>query len=182
MNHFRIHHPYYPIMIKMAERYNVKDTHLAACLSGYLVDTQQITDNDYSMVIDSSTIRRQKKRCRRENRPSKTNLSAIYFDGKKDKTLQSNGFMKVEEHVTILNEPGSEYVGHTIPESGKTEHVTESIINAISPEELKMVKVVGSDGTSTNTGNNNGIITRLERHLGKKLHWNVRNYFFLYIF
>ena len=160
-------------MIAKAERYGVRDAELAAVINGFLVDIGLITDKDRTMILDRHTIRAQRKRYRRENCPNRTNMSGLYFDGKKDNTIQSDGTKKLEEHITVINEPGSHFITHTIPENASGESVAASIIESLGSEEMANIKVIGSDGTSCNNGTNKGVITRLESYLNRKLHWNV---------
>ena len=56
----------------------------------------------------------------------------IYFDRKIDSTLQSNGKKLDEEHITIINEPGSEYTWHALSLGHKAEDIYNDIVNNIS--------------------------------------------------
>ena len=51
-----------------------------------------ITRINSDRIIDRNAVRRrQRKRYRSENIPEKVNMNSIYFYGKIDSTLQSNG-------------------------------------------------------------------------------------------
>jgi len=59
----------------------------------------------------------------------------LYFDGKKDRTLTitklGNKWYKktvIEEHLSLIREPDSTYIGHVTPLSGSAEDVKDSII------------------------------------------------------
>ena len=56
----------------------------------------------------------------------------------------SGGTNKLEEHITVINEPGSHFITHTIIEND----VAASIIESRGSEELVNIKVIGSDGRS----------------------------------
>ena len=58
-------------------------------------------------------------------------LYAIFFDGRKDKTIvqekKGNSYYRtvvVEEHIVLLSEPGSVYIGHVTPDSGSSADIT----------------------------------------------------------
>ena len=59
----------------------------------------------------------------------------------------------------------------------KAEDKYNAIVNSIG-ENLNCLKVIGADGTNTNTGHKTGIISRLERKIEQKCHWNVFNLVF----
>ena len=73
--------------MKMSERHSIPDIPLAAVISSLVLDLGTITSSN----CDRNAVRRQRKRCRSENIPEKVNMNSIYFDGKIDSTLQSNG-------------------------------------------------------------------------------------------
>ena len=75
----------------MAERYSIPDIPFAAIISSLLLDLGMITSSNRRRIIDRNAVKRQRKRCRSENIPEKVNMNSIYFDGKIDSTLQSNG-------------------------------------------------------------------------------------------
>lgn len=75
--------------------------------------------------------------------------------------------LKVQEHVSLIGEPGSVYIGHVSPKSSKAEDISFSIISHMSEQEVSLdqLSVVGCDGTPTNTGLNNGVIRRIQLHV-----------------
>ena len=74
-------------MIRMAEKYDVSDTQLAACVLGLFVDIDIITAINRQKILDRCAVRRQRQICRRENTPDPIDFSGLYFDGKIDETL-----------------------------------------------------------------------------------------------
>ena len=87
---------------------------IAAIISSLLLDLGTITSSNRDRIIDRNAVRRQRKRCRSENIPEKVNMNSIYFDEKIDSTLQSSRKKLDEEQITIINEPGNEYICHTV--------------------------------------------------------------------
>ena len=65
-----------------------------------MFDIGRISESDRSNIIDQNVVRTQRKLYREENSPNTMSLSGIYFDGKKDKTLQKDGTKKIDEHNT----------------------------------------------------------------------------------
>ena len=112
--------------------------------------------------------------CVEYNKP----ITAVYFDGRKDKTLvMSTGHRKsvIEEHISLLSEPDSEYIGHFSIDSGKANVIVKGILDFL---EMKFdyhfaLVAIGCDGTAVNTGHKNGVIVSLEKHLKKPLQWFV---------
>lgn len=59
---------------------------------------------------------------------------ALYFDGRKDKTfkiIKKDGkcyrTTTVEEHISLIQEPGSIYMGYVIPEVGTAKGIQTAI-------------------------------------------------------
>ncbi|CAH0381343.1 unnamed protein product [Bemisia tabaci] len=133
-----------------------------------------------------STLRRtriaERNRLRTEELKDGRKIRGLYYDGRKDTTLfnekKGDAFhqlRKKEDHYVLLEEPGSEYLGHVSPQSGKAQDIAFSIIdfltkNGVSFEELQ---VLGCDSTNTNTGKHNGVNRKLEEQLRKALQWCV---------
>ena len=149
--------------------------YLAAVINGFMYDIGRISESDRSNIIDRNVVQKQRKLYHENNAPNTTSLSGLYFDGKKDKTLHKDVTKRIEEHVTLVNEPDNQYILHTIPANSTGESVAASIIESLGPDEMATLKVIGCDGTSGNTGIHKGVITRIESHLHRKIHWNVYN-------
>ena len=65
-------------------------------------------------------------------------LYAIFFDGRKDKIIVqekkgSSYYMieVVEEHIVLLSQPGSVYIGYVTPDFGSSEDITQSFIKEL---------------------------------------------------
>ena len=98
-----------------ADGFGLSDRATAAIVSATLVDFGLSEKGP----VDRSKI---KKLQLREN----VIQSGLYFDGRKDKTLQKSGFYSNEEHISIISEPESQYIDHVTPKSGKSEAIVEA--------------------------------------------------------
>ena len=94
-------------------------------------------------------------------------IQSIFFDGKIDETLcrvkkgdKFHTAKKLEEHVTILEEPGSKYLGHIAPKDGTGSCIAEGILSYLEDKNTEL-RAIGCDGTNTNTGRKNGVISIL---------------------
>lgn len=168
----------------VSDRYGVSDRATAAIASSVLHDIGIVTSCDHSKVVDKCKIRREKHNIRADLSSSITEntLQGLYFDGRKDDTIvvemaHSKRFLRVlkEEHYSLIQEPGNIFLGHVTPNSGSSEDIVTSFISYLSSNDISLEElvVIGCDGTAVNTGLRNGIIRRIELHLGKPLQWAV---------
>lgn len=180
-NQMRIH---LPNLAVACDRTGVSDRAAAIIVSAVLQDIGVVAPDNQTQIIDRSKLRRERKRTR-ENLQS-TSLPpeplSIFFDGRKDTTIVQEKRGKhfhrkiiKEEHVVILAEPGSLYMGHLTPKSGSAENIRKCIVTFLKSTNTDLNKLVaiGSDGTVVNTGSKNGVISQLEHFVGRPLHWFV---------
>jgi len=170
-------------LARECDRRGVSDRCAAALATAVLQDVGMIKDNDYSMVIDRSKVRRERIKIRKQLQTSAVKeVSGLYFDGRKDKTrIQVRKGRKYypkivsEEHISLVCEPNSQYLGHTTPESGSSKSIQTSIANFLKINQIQSNNLVaiGCDGTAVNTGPLGGVICLLERQLGRPVHWFV---------
>ena len=110
-------------LVLACERTGVSDRSAAMIFSSVLQDYGIISADSFEDVIDRNKIRRSKNDIRKEvNAFAKNNASEIqslYFDGRKDQTLINEkkgvSYRKkniMEEHITLMSKPGSNYLGH----------------------------------------------------------------------
>jgi hypothetical protein len=136
------------------------------------------------MIIDRSKVRRERKAKRAILREESqiVNFRSLYFDGRKDKTLHNEKrgdtyyrSIIIEEHITVLNEPGSNYVGHTVPVTGRSSDIANSLIELLWKNKIVFdnLAVIGCDGTVVNTGAKRGVIRRVEENIGCPLQWFI---------
>lgn len=111
----------------LSDRYGVSDRTTAA-----INDVGLITDSNVSHVIDKNKIRRGKQTVRAElcSKPDECPLQGLYLDKRKNDTLvihlaHSKRFrgVKKQEHYSLIQEPGSVYIGHVTPTSGSSEEL-----------------------------------------------------------
>lgn len=137
------------------------------------------------LIIDKNKIRRERAKVRAETKAASTNnsvLKCISYDGKKDMTLkkhksqnQGRSYKTNEEHITIVKEPGSKFVGYTTPESGTGLQIQKAIVNFLVSEGYSMnyLVAINCDGTAVNTGYKTGVNACMEKYLQRPLQWNV---------
>lgn len=172
-----------PTVSSLLDRFKVSSAIGAAISSATLVDVGLITKIDMSYVVDKCKIRRARDKHRKilTSMPFEK-FEGLYFDGKKDKTLvlsedRSKRLVIVEEHVSLVKEPGSEYIGHISPNNTKAPTIVESISEFFElkgdSDYMTNLKVMGSDGTVGNTGCKGGVITLIEKKIGAPLQWFI---------
>ena len=90
-----------------------------------------------------------------------TTVEGLYFDGHKDKTRnqiikgdQFHPITETEEHIALIREPDSEYLGHLKTSSGTILHFTRSILDFVDQKKIDTIPLVAieCDDTIVNTG------------------------------
>lgn len=139
-----------------------------------------ITQFDTTAVADKNKIHRARDKLRLQSHSNQivNPVTSVYFDGRKDKTMKIiDGKRRIvtEEHIVILIEPGSQYMGHTSPDSSSASNILHGITKAFNEKSISLndVKVIGCDGTITNTGNRGGLISRFEHYIGSTVQWSI---------
>ena len=176
----------YAALAIACDRTGVSDRSGAIIASAVLEDLGMITETDTSNVVDRSKVRRERKKVRAEyqqgNKVQLEPLKGLYFDGRKDQTLmqefvEGKMYQKtvLEEHVTLIKEPGSTYLGHITPTSSSALSIYQMILQFIENKNIDFHQLVaiGCDGTVVNTGYKTGVVRRLEEAIGKPLHWFI---------
>ena len=104
------------------------------------MDVGLVTEDDKTRIIDRSKLRRERERCRNEIRSEEQQdfglVNAVYLDGRKDATqIVAQGpnekdyrSVQLEEHYTVVGEPGSYYLTHFSPEDGKGRTIAQKLI------------------------------------------------------
>lgn len=151
-----------PTLAKVCDRYGLSDRSAAAVATAVLHDLGIVTIANTENVIDRSKLRRAREQSRKGfTQNSSETLKAIYFDGRKDKTFvieniegKSHRRTILEEHISLVQEPGSIFLGHTVPLSGSALSICQSIVNFLESNKynLEELVAVGCDGTVVNTG------------------------------
>lgn len=137
------------------------------------------------LIIDKSKIQRERRKFEIQAATAakmNTLLKGISFDGKKEMSLKKvtvqnkpRNVKVTEEHVTIVKEPESKFIGYVTPEAGTGEGIQKAIVDFLNKERycLDHLLAINCDGTVTNTGYKNGVIPFLERYLRRPLQWLV---------
>ena len=81
----------------------------------------------------------------------------------------------IEEHITVLAEPGSRYLGHFSPTSGNAKDIADGLFAFCEEKQIDVTRIdsIGCDGTNVNVGWKSGILRRLEEKLKRPLHWII---------
>lgn len=169
-------------LARECDRASVSDRAAAKIATAVLTDFKLISPNNTSNVIDRSKIRREREKFRDSLQEGKRLvLKSVYFDGRKDRTLKMEKIdgrvhkrSVVEEHLVLIEEPLSKYIGHVVPDSSTAKKCAECILHYLVDKfDLSELMALGCDGTPTNTGAKGGIIRIIESRLGRSLHWFV---------
>ncbi|KAF8792591.1 Ammonium transporter Rh type B like protein [Argiope bruennichi] len=148
----------------------ISDIAAAAIASAALQHLGIITEEDKTYVINRMKIRSARSTNRRvlikDNRYTQiTENRGLFFDGRKD--------------ITIVQEKRG---SHVTPKSGNGKDIAYSILKFLKDREhnkqLLNFTAVGCDGTIVNTGYINGVISLMEKEIGRPLKWLI--YFFHY--
>ena len=173
------------VLAEACDRTRVSDRAASFIGSSVLEDVGSIQKEDFNSVIDRNKIRRARKRVRSEHQQNDKItllLKGIYFDGRKDKTMAQEEIDNVkhkrtglEEHVVLVQEPESHYVGHFTPASGSAAAVTSGIFNFLETNSISTddIVAVGCDGTAVNTGRKGGVIHMVEMRLQRPVQWII---------
>lgn len=134
--------------------------------------------------MDPNKVRRNRNTERQNScqtqRQNRTPLIGLFFDGRRDSTKEYVGGKIVsrnEEHISILQMPGSIFIGHVTIDAERTNslNTSEELFEYLRKESISSrdMLVAGCDGCVANTGWIGGIIFHLERKLNRPLQWNI---------
>ena len=133
-------------------------------------------EEENANAIDKNKVAREKQNSRKQYMDSNENANVIslYFDGRKNRTLlmeesetkRIRREVIIEEHVTVLAEPESRYLGHFAPSSGTARNITNSLIEFCQEKliDINKIQSIECDGTNTNVGWKTGVIRRRDEN------------------
>ena len=135
-------------------------------------------------IIDRNKVSRERKKSRVQSIGSTDygNVTSLYFDGRKDRALVMERSAErrarkeiIEEHITVLAEPESRYLGHFSPTSGNAKDIADGFFAFCEEKQIDVTRIdsVGCDGNNVNVGWKSGILRRLEEKLKRPLHWII---------
>ena len=172
-----------PALAMACDRTGISDRSAATIASAILQDVGIISVDTKKNVIDRMKVRREREKKRIDLQKVKNKkLLGLYFDGRKDKTMVNHKegtkyYRQIitEEHISLIQEPESKYIGHATPTNGSALQIKNSIINFLETNNIVTSNIVaiGCDGTVVNTGFRTGVIRQIEEHLKKPLQWFI---------
>lgn len=167
----------------------IKDLRLsiaAKAIKDYSPDiAEKLTKYFDDLIIDKNKVQRERSKFRIEAEEAAKYhglLKCISFDGKKEETLKkiiasnrARNIKVLEEHITIVKEPDSKFIGYATPTVGTGVGIQNAIVNFLNDKNYNMdhLVAISCDGTVTNTGYKNGVIAFMERYLQRPLQWFV---------
>lgn len=85
------------------------------------------------------------------------------------------GKTETEEHIVLIRELNSYFIGHVSPAFGSTNDICCSIIDFLQLNKIKTdgIPAIGCDGTAVNTKNKEGVMRLLELKLEKPMQWVI---------
>ncbi|CAG4974445.1 unnamed protein product [Parnassius apollo] len=172
----------FPVVAMTLDRYGILDRACAAIVSATLQDIGLVTESDTSSFIDRSKIRRAHAQTRSSWAAVNVldgddSLVCISFDGRKDKTMLYEDNRRktvVEEHIILVKEPNSQYIGHITLATADALTISKKLYLYLALKcDLKRIIAIGCEGTAVDTDNNAGIICLLEKKFHRPLQWLV---------
>ena len=134
------------------DRFQVSDIVDAAIATSVLSDLGFVSSEDRSRIIDKGKLRRerQKRRTALQHKGDIQGIKGLYFDGRKDKTLvqekDEKGFTQqkiiLEEHITVLAEPNSQYLSHETPTGGSGKELSLKIFECLQRRNVDATTIV----------------------------------------
>lgn len=166
---------------RMADLTGSSNRTVAKIATAVLEDMKIVSINNKTNIIDKNKVRREINKNRKSLQHSADNkfIHGLYFDGRKDTTIihkEGRRLTEKEEHISIIEEPGSKYFGHiSLKASGSAEEIFQAMISHFIKcnTSLEKLIVLGGDGTNVNTGWKSGVFRKLEVHIGRPLQWSV---------
>jgi hypothetical protein len=165
----------------VADRFGVSHPATAAIVTATLEAVGIVTSSDQHLVVDEHKVKRSREKIRKELRELSSqdtdDMVAPYFDGRKDKTLYMERGAdsvyrqkrKIEEHISLIAEPGCKYVGHLSVEKGSAHDIEKGIFERVK----KSYSAFECDGTYVNSGNKGGVIRLSEVRSNTPKQWLI---------
>ena len=175
-----------PTIALEADRFDVSNRAAAAISTAALIDFGVVSAENRTHIIDSNKVWRARQKLRKNIRKDEVflqnDVSAIFFDGRKDLTLfkekvDDRWYSKTrkEDHYVLVGEPEMVYLDHITLERGTGAEIADGLYKYVKNEMScgDKLRAIGADSTAVNTGNKNGAIRLLECHLKRALHWFI---------
>ena len=168
----------YPELCKAIDRANVSNRDACLIANAVLKDLGLLSPEN---ALHPSKLRHQRAVWRKKtveiHKEENEGIACLGFDGKIDVTLARAGSTcrKIkEEHYVLVSFPSQSYVEHVVPGSGKANDISREILSVIRGSRSETtLRALVCDGTAVNTGKYNGVIRKIELHLGRPLQWLI---------
>ena len=172
--------------IAEVSRYGVSDRAAAALFNAALKTVGLIDDENNKLVLDKSKIRRardifsaKQKEIRKQKLEAGGGLLCIGSDSKRNKKTRVREIhiidgeakekfsIKTREHIVYTTEPDGEYLCHSEVKKGTGKDLCRDFMDVLAEHDSKdSLLAVVADGTNTNTGWKDGMLSHLERFGG----------------
>ncbi|GBN24701.1 hypothetical protein AVEN_21548-1 [Araneus ventricosus] len=116
----------------IAQRYDVSERAVASVI----ISSGQSNDITSDLIVDKNKISRGKLKVARNLKQHSTDddpIKSLHFDGRKDETKTQTGIFR-KEHISLVAESNSQYVGHVTPSSGSAHDETTVIFDYITSQ------------------------------------------------
>ncbi|GBM77510.1 hypothetical protein AVEN_234710-1 [Araneus ventricosus] len=142
------------------DRFGISDRGGAAIVSAELQDVGIIPKSNVSNVVDRNKIRRERTKERTTllsqsvTKDYDRDQFGFHFDGRKDRTLSMEDNRRkviIEEHVSLVKEPGSDYIGNLSVNFGRAQIIGNHIHIFLScvDNDIDGTKLVATENLST---------------------------------
>ena len=172
----------YKRSIETKARYKLSDREAQAMINSTIMDLYEhglLNVHPDEILVGRHLVRTQRDKASEkvtsENRLKNLRLICIKFDGKKDfLTLTVQNTFMMEEHITVICEPGGYYIDHIKPSGTDSKALARDLYILLRDfESHDTLLAVGCDGENKNTGWKEGAVKLLEDHLERPLSWVV---------
>ncbi|GBO07535.1 hypothetical protein AVEN_105756-1 [Araneus ventricosus] len=124
--------------VRTLDRFGISDRTGAAIVSAALQDVGIISENHVLYVVDRYKIERGRTKTRttvlsQVIKDYDQDLFGLYLVGRKDRTLSMEDNRRkviIEEHISLVKEPGSEYIGHVSVNFGRAQIIGNNIYSS----------------------------------------------------
>ncbi|GBM94466.1 hypothetical protein AVEN_274004-1 [Araneus ventricosus] len=145
--------------VRTLDRFGISDGAGAAIVSAAFQDVGIISESNVLNVAGRNKIRRGRTKARttllsQVIKDYDHDQFGLYSDGRKDKTLSMEDNRRkviIEEHISLVKEPGCEYIGHVSVNFGRAQIIGNNIYSSLScvNNDIDVTKLVATEHLST---------------------------------
>ena len=172
---------------EVLDRFQIPPNQAAQLLNAFQVDT----GSGQERLVDPTKLIRDREKVRNEKLGQQQGMvvTGLGVDGRKDKTLTrevvkddtggkvlARNVKKKTDNVSVISAPDGYPIGHFVPESGSGFHNKEALCDFLDHRGIlfrRSLEMLNLDGTSTNTGSEEGFAPHLEEELERPLQWSI---------